>query len=62
MVTAVLRELDRIGADYVTAADFEEALPQSGRTVRIVDIANPLLVTDVTKVEAHDEKKEPDRE
>jgi hypothetical protein len=31
-VTSILRELDRIKAEYVTAADFEDRLPRGGRS------------------------------
>jgi hypothetical protein len=31
-VATILRELDRLGAEYVTAADFEDELPRGGRS------------------------------
>jgi hypothetical protein len=31
-ITTILRELDRLGAEYVTAADFEHELPRGGRS------------------------------
>jgi hypothetical protein len=31
-ITTILGELDRLGAEYVTAADFEHELPRGGRS------------------------------